>query len=82
MWITANNVHVHADPSVVQRPPQRSVTWVGHDGCVGWLLPGADRGTGGGRQQPRASQVRCPVTFLWQPAGTVCQECDEVHDPS
>lgn len=80
LWITANNVHVTADTLLVRRP-QRATTWrEGRDGGgVGWLLPGAVRGAGGGRPRPEASGLRCPVTYLWQPAGTVCPSCEVVH---
>jgi hypothetical protein len=46
---------------------------------VGWLLPGAVRGVGGGPQRPKAAEVRCPETFVWQPAGSVCPDCDVLH---
>lgn len=79
LWITANNVRVKADTSLVERP-QRATTWKEADGSgVGWLLPGAERGTGGGRQRPKAAEVRCPVTNVSHPAGTDCPHCDEVH---
>lgn len=80
LWITANNVHIKADVSLVRRP-LRTTDWSEHDGSgVGWLLPGADRGTGGGRQRPKVVEVRCPVTYLLHPAGTVCPDCDITHD--
>jgi hypothetical protein len=80
LWITPNNVHIKADTSLVRRP-QRTATWREDrdGGGVGWLLPGADRGAGGGRLRPKAADVRCPVTYIWQPAGTVCSSCDVVH---
>ena len=79
LWITANNVHVKADTSLVRRP-QRTTTWRDRDGgCVGWLLAGADRGAGGGRQRPKAAEVLCPVTYLLHPAGSVCPDCDVAH---
>lgn len=81
LWITATNVHIRADISLVGRP-QRTTTWREDrdGGGVGWLLPGADRGAGGGRQRPKAAELRCPVTYLWQPAGAVCPSCDTVHN--
>jgi hypothetical protein len=79
LWITPTNVHIQADSPLVRRP-SCTVTWRDHDGaCVGWLLPGADAGTGGGRSRPKAAKVRCPVTHLWLPAGTVCPDCDLVQ---
>jgi len=81
LWITPSNVHMRAETSLVQRP-QRATTWRGErdePDEVGWLLPGADRGPGGGPQRPKAAEVLCPETFVWQPAGTVCPVCDVVH---
>jgi hypothetical protein len=31
------------------------------------------------RQRPQAAKVRCPETYLWQPAETVCPNCDVLH---
>lgn len=79
LWITASNVHMLADAPAVRRPP-RATTWEDEKSfCVGWTLPGADRTAGGGRHGPKAANVRCPATFLWQPVGTVCPDCEVVH---
>lgn len=80
LWISANNVHFKADESLVRRSP-RTTDWVEHDGsAVGWLLPGGERGAGGGRQRPKVAEVRCPETYMLHPAGTVCPDCDIEHD--
>ncbi|MGH9211710.1 MAG: hypothetical protein ACRD2C_13650 [Acidimicrobiales bacterium] len=80
MWVTANNVHVLADTSLVRRPPSRRITWKDQQGvCIGWLLPGADQGSGGARRNARMDEIVCPETFLRQPAGSVCEECEIVR---
>jgi hypothetical protein len=60
LWITPTNVHIQADSALVRRP-NRTVTWRDRDGvCVGWLLPGADAGAGGGRSRPKAAKCAAP----------------------
>jgi hypothetical protein len=79
LHITPTNVHIRADTSQIRRPP-RAITWRDRDGmAVGWLLPGADPGAGGGRRRPIAAKERCPVTYMWLPAGSICPDCDVVH---
>ena len=80
LWVTAGEVHVTNDPSVL-RPP-RPTTWSKASGdYVGWLLPGADASTGGGAL-PKPHEVEtalCPVSFVHQPAGVLCPDCEIVH---
>ena len=79
LWVTSSEVHIPADRGRVQRPA-RAVNWQKEGGArVGWLLPGAERGTGGGRREPEAAAVLCPETFIRQPVGSVCPTCDVVH---
>ena len=76
LWITAGEAHIAADTA----RPERALTWSKQDGAyVGWLLPGADGGTGGGPKKVEVAKVLCPVTYLWQPAGQPCLECEVVH---
>ena len=79
LWVTPSEVHIPAERGRVTRPP-RPVNWEKEDGAyVGWRLPGAERGTGGGRRKPELATVLCPQTFIRQPAGSVCPDCDCVH---
>lgn len=80
LWVAPGDVHVPADRIRVTRPT-RSLNWEKDNGAhVGWLLPGAERGTGGGRRQPDVATVRCPERFIHQPAGSICPDCDYIHD--
>jgi hypothetical protein len=79
LWVTASEVHIPSDTSRVRRP-KRSVDWQKEEGAyVGWLLPGAERGTGGGPRNSEVETVLCPDTYIRQPAGTLCPRCDVVH---
>jgi hypothetical protein len=79
LWVTASEVHIVSDTSRVRRPT-RSVNWQKEDGAyVGWLLPGAERGTGGGPRNSEVETVLCPETYIRQPSGTICPHCDVVH---
>lgn len=79
LWVTVANVHIPMDRGPVQ--PERPLTWSKEAGAfVGWLLPGAESGSGGGgRPKLRVAEVRCPVTFILQPAGQPCPDCEIVH---
>ena len=76
MWIWQN--HVHLKTEAVSLPP-RPTTWVGEDGHVGWLLPGGLSGTGGHIRESRPPTTICPVTFIQQPAGSECPNCEVPH---
>jgi hypothetical protein len=76
LWVWQGNVHVK--PGAVTAPT-RPTDWIGHDGHVGWLLPGAQRGSGGGPRRAEPGQVVCPVTFIAHPVGTECPDCEVVH---
>jgi hypothetical protein len=80
LWVTASEVHIPSDTARVMRPG-RPVDWQKEDGAyVGWLLPGAERGTGGGRRESEVATALCPETFIRQPAGTLCPRCEVVHN--
>ncbi len=79
LWITATEVHIPSDETKVKRPT-RSINWDKQNGAyVGWLLPGAERGAGGGKRAREITTVLCPETFIGQPSGSVCPDCDVVH---
>lgn len=78
LWITNSEVHVKADGPVTL--PDRPTTWSKQDGgYVGWLLPGAEAGSGGGPKRPELPEVLCPATSLRQRAGIICPDCEIVH---
>ncbi len=77
LWITAGDVHVHPSTEL----PDRARTYSKGDGVyVGWLLPGAEAGTGGGRPKTQVKTALCPETGITQPAGSICPDCDVVHE--
>lgn len=76
LWVTVGEVHI----DVSTPRPARSITWQKQGGqYVGWLLPGADAGTGGGTKKTEVATVLCPETFIRNPVGTVCPTCEVVH---
>lgn len=78
LWIT--NVGLHVKRGGPVKPLSRPITYQKQDGdYIGWLLPGAEAGLGGGTRQAEVSTVLCPVTSLRQPAGSICPDCDVVH---
>jgi hypothetical protein len=78
LWITNAGVHLKRGGPVDLLP--RAITYQKQDGdYVGWLLPGAEAGVGGGTRQAEVTTVLCPATSLHQPAGTICPDCDIVH---
>lgn len=79
LWIAGNNVHVSPATTGVTLP-SRPLTYSKENGAVGWLLPGASTGTGGGRRRPGVRWIACPVTQELQPAGSECPDCSTVHD--
>lgn len=78
LWVTSIGVHVRNDPSV--ELPARPTNWSKED-CkyVGWLLPGGEAGTGGGRTKTLVPEVLCPETHLRVPAGQLCPDCEILH---
>ncbi len=76
VWVTAGDVHIAADTP----RPSRPTTWQKAGGSyVGWLLPGAHAGTGGGLREPEIAGVLCPETFVRNPLGTLCPTCEVIH---
>lgn len=74
--IAENEVHI----AKVTPRPSRTLTWNKQVGeYVGWLLPGAESGSGGGSKHTTTPKVLCPDSFLWHPAGTMCEHCEIVH---
>ena len=78
LWIGPNNVHVAPASTGVVLPP-RATTYSKQNGAVGWLLPGAITGSGGGPRSPATKWIACPATQELQPAGTECPDCLTVH---
>jgi len=79
MWVTPAEVHILADETRVKRPSRSLTWWKGGGDYVGWLLPGAEKGLGGGRREPAIATVLCPLSYLRIPVGSVCPACDIVH---
>jgi hypothetical protein len=79
MWVGPNNVHVAPATTHVVLP-KRALNYSKENGVVGWLLPGATTGSGGGRRAPATRWVRCPTTQEPQPAGSTCPDCMIVHE--
>jgi len=76
LWVTASEVHVAAGTP----RPARALNWEKQDGAyVGWLLPGAEAGSGGGTKKTEVAEVPCPVSFILHPLGTECPHCEIVH---
>lgn len=79
LWVTPSEVHIRASDPIVRPHP---TTWAGRNGdLIGWLLPGAVSGGGGGRAMPPVKGVICPATGITQPPGTECTYCEVVHEP-
>lgn len=78
LWITTVGVLVKRGGPVT--PLARPCTYDKAEGdYLGWLLPGAEPGTGGGAKDGAVATVLCPVTYLRQPAGQTCPDCEVVH---
>lgn len=78
LWIHSAAVVIKRDGPVT--PLERPTNYRKQDGdYVGWLLPGAEAGVGGGRTRPEIDTVLCPITSLCQPAGSICPDCEIVH---
>lgn len=78
MWVWTNHVHVKTGAVTL---PDRPTDWVGDDGNVGWLLPGALAGNGGSPRESHVPTTICPVEFITQPVGSECPYCEVVHPP-
>lgn len=79
LWIGTNNVHVSTATAGIRLPP-RTRTYSKQNGAIGWLLPGASAGSGGGRRSPTTRWVACPVTQELQLGGSECPDCMTVHE--
>lgn len=78
LWISPVAVTIKRDGPV--SPLQRTPTYQKEDGkYLGWLLPGAEPGTGGGARRPDIATVICPVSFQRQPSGQLCPDCEIIH---
>ncbi len=78
LWVTVSEVHVFADETLVKHP-QRPVNWQKEEGVyVGWMLPGALAGTGGGARKTEAPYSLCP-TGIRRAVGELCPDCEIVH---
>lgn len=79
MWINTTGIVLREDQSLAKLP-ERTRDYVLDEGrLAGWLLPGAETGTGGGPQTRAIPTVNCPETFLPVPVGSKCPDCDVVH---
>ena len=75
VWIERSNIHMRKDETVA-RLPAIPTTWSkSGDYKVGWLLPGAESGAGGGPRKAEPKEVLCPNCFLLIPVETDCFEC-------
>jgi hypothetical protein len=75
-WVWPNRVNIKTGAVTL---PDRPIDWVGADGNVGWLLPGAVAGTGGGPRHTSTPTTICPATYIAQPVGSECPDCEVVH---
>lgn len=76
LWVTPIDVHVDVDTP----KPDRKTNWEKQDGqYVGWLLPGANAGAGGGPKHANIPTVLCPKEFIHIPAGVQCPYCEVEH---
>ena len=79
LWITNTELHVMAD-SAIAALPDRPLSWEKQGGrYVGWLLPGASSGTGGGKRNTAVATVLCPEQFVQVPADAACDYCEVFH---
>jgi len=71
IWISPSEVHINA-----QTPrPQRAPTMHRAEGTeIGWLLPGATSGSGGGHRQHKKAAPLCPTCFI-DIVGSECSYC-------
>lgn len=76
IWVSPSDVHVHAR---TPRPPRATTMQRDEGNLIGWLLPGANSGAGGGPRRAKASKVTCPDTNLDIPAGSECPYCGIEH---
>ena len=79
MWINTTGVLLLDDESLAKRPERTRTYFMGEGRLSGWLLPGAEMGSGGGTQTREIPTVTCPETFLLLPVGSICPDCEVVH---
>lgn len=72
IWISPSEVHMNA-----QTPrPQRAPTMERGEGAeIGWLLPGAKSGSGGGHKERKTTAPLCPTCFIKVAPGSECMFC-------
>jgi len=76
IWISPSEVHINA----LTPRPQRAPNLHRADGAeVGWLLPGATPGSGGGAHKSKTSAPLCPVWNIEVPVGSECMFCGVEH---
>jgi hypothetical protein len=79
MWINTTGVVLREDGSLAKLPERARDYFLRADRLAGWLLPGAEMGSGGGPPKRDIPPVNCPVTFFPMPAGSLCPDCEVVH---
>jgi hypothetical protein len=77
MWIWPGVVAVLA---ILDRPLKPINYSRGEGELVGWLLPGGEAGAGGGPRRKAMGSIRCPKSGIRQPVGSVCPDCDVIHN--
>jgi hypothetical protein len=79
MWINATGVLLLDDESLAKRPERTRTYFMRGSMYSGWLLPGAEMGSGSGTRTREIPTVNCPETFLPLPAGSICPHCEVKH---
>jgi hypothetical protein len=73
---TVNESHVHANAWVASG-------WLAHadlqNEVVRFVKGEVQRGTGGGKGEPKSKSVLCRASSLWVPPDVECDYCGEVH---
>lgn len=78
LWVQPSVVYVRRVTTT--RLPERALTHQKQDAeYVGWELPGATSGGGGGDRRAEVAEVLCPAQFIRVPAGVECSYCEVVH---
>jgi hypothetical protein len=68
MWINPTGVVLREDESLAKLPERPRDYFLGADRLAGWLLPGAEMGSGGGPQRREIPTV-----------GSICPDCEVMH---